>query len=117
VIVSIHEPFFRKSGDKDFEWDMHLPIRICSPMLLLNRLTYSDATERDFNREAKALFNFSTSIAATKPPARPSPTRSARPIAMLPALKRERWTTLLEKRSLPRCLCPCLNPLRWLCPD
>jgi hypothetical protein len=68
AIVSINEPFFRKSNKDDFEWALHLPMRICSPLLLLNRSTYSDPSERDYNREANALFNFSTFIAAKKPP-------------------------------------------------
>lgn len=71
VVVSINEPFFRKSDKQDFEWAIHIPMRICSPMILINRPTYSDPTERDFNREAKALFSFSTSIAVKKPPAPP----------------------------------------------
>jgi len=33
--------------------------------------TYSVRSERDFNREAQALFSFSTSVAVKKPPAPP----------------------------------------------
>src|SRR5690606_33479911 len=70
------------------------------------------------DERSKALFTFSTSIAAKKPLA---PSRSARSRATPPARRTleprtERWSSPQARRSLPRCRCPCLSLRRSPCP-
>lgn len=68
VSACINVPFFRKSDTPDLEWDLHFPMNICSPYLLLNRPSNRDPTDNAFDQQAKAFFNFATTIAVMEPP-------------------------------------------------
>lgn len=73
VIVSISTPYVRKSDHSDLEWDLHFPMKICFPDLLLDRPSNRGPTDNAIDQQAKALFSFSTSIAVMKLCTKPVP--------------------------------------------
>lgn len=68
VILYINAPYFRKSDNPDLEWAIHFPFKICSPNLLLSRPSNKNPSDSALNEAAKALFDFSTTIAVKRPP-------------------------------------------------
>lgn len=67
AILAVNEVFFCKTRNPDLEWALHLPMRLCSPMLLLARPSNRDPTDNALDQQAKSLFSFNTTIAVTKP--------------------------------------------------
>lgn len=80
-------------------------MKICSPNLLLNRPSNRDPTENVLDQQAKALFNFNTTIAVMKPPA--SKKRRLEEDATS-----ARRTVREGRKCLLRCLCPRLSQRR-----
>lgn len=114
VILSVSTPYFRKSGNPDLEWDLHFPMKICFPHLLLSRPSNRDPTENALDAQAKALFSLNTSIAVMKPPA--SKKRKLEEVVSGAEDCAATGEEVLAQVPLGP-LCPCLDRRRSQCQD
>jgi hypothetical protein len=61
-IAALREQWRRKKEAQrkreEPEWALHLPMKICSSLILLNRSINSDPSDKEINERAKALFTF-----------------------------------------------------------
>lgn len=67
VILSVNDVFFNKSRNPDLEWALHLPMKICSPMLILSNQNKKDPSVNELNREGHDIFQFNVQLSVNKP--------------------------------------------------
>mgnify|MGYP007032597475 CR=1 FL=1 len=63
----MNDDFFNTSSNPDMQYAIHLPMHICSPLLVLNRPSKSKNADNEFNAAALQTLQFRTAFVAPKP--------------------------------------------------